>query len=271
MENGIKKLNDVIEYIEKNIREEITCSELAKIAVLSEYEFRRIFSFLVGIPLGEYIRKRRLSLAAEELKSGKYNVSEIATRYGYDAFSSFTRAFREMFGVSPSEAKQEKVKLELLTKPRFTLSVQAGMVMSYTEEELPEFTIKGICGESQLSDTCCCESVWQKYEKTQQKIESADNIIYAAYVNGERNVLCYIGMKTSTKDTEEGCLQIDGGKWLCFDLSVSASEKEINDFYERIIFSFLPSSIYEKDDNRPNVEVFGQDEYFIIMIPVRVK
>ena len=94
---------------------------------------------------------------------------------------------------------------------------------------------------------------------------------YAAYVNGERNVLCYIGMKTSTKDTEEGCLQIDGGNWLCFDLSVSASEKEINDFYERIIFSFLPSSIYEKDDNRPNVEVFGQDEYFIIMIPVRVK
>ena len=70
MENGIKKFNDVIEYIEKNIGQEITCSELAKITFLSEYEFRRIFSFLVGVPLGEYIRKRRLSLEAAELKSG---------------------------------------------------------------------------------------------------------------------------------------------------------------------------------------------------------
>lgn len=271
MENGIKKLNDVIEYIEKHIREEITCSELAKITLLSEYEFRRIFSFLVGIPLGEYIRKRRLSLAAEELKSKKYSVSKIAERYGYDALSSFARAFREMFGVSPNEAKQEKVRLEVLIRPRLTLSIPSGMVMSYTEEDLPEFAIKGVCGESHLSDTCCCESVWQKHEKAERKIESSDNVIYAAYVNGERNVICYIGMKTSTKDTEEGCLQIGGGKWLCFDVSVSASEKEINDYYERIIFSFLPSSIYEKDDNRPNVEVFGQDEYFTIMVPVRAK
>lgn len=269
MESGIKKINDVLEYIERHIFEEITCKELAQVAILSEYEFRRVFSFLLGVPIGEYIRKRRLTIAAEELKSGKKMVSELAISCGYDAPSSFTRAFKEEFGVSPSEAKNASTKLEVWVKPRLVLSVQGGMTMSYTEQTLPSFAIKGVCGESTLCDTCCCESVWQEFEKTEAGKTLSP--IYAAYVNGAQNVVCYIGEKIAVEEAEKnGSLAVLGGKWICFDLSVETPEKEVNDLYEKITYSFLSSSIYERDENRPNVEVFD-DQTLTVMIPVTVK
>ena len=66
MTNGIDKINQVVEYIEANLTEQIDCATLAKIATLSEYEFRRIFSFVIGIPVAEYIRKQGLYHAYTE-------------------------------------------------------------------------------------------------------------------------------------------------------------------------------------------------------------
>lgn len=70
MYNGIEKINAVIDYIEAHLCGDIQCTELARIAELSAYEFRRIFSFIVGVPVAEYIRTRRLSRAAEDIKLG---------------------------------------------------------------------------------------------------------------------------------------------------------------------------------------------------------
>ncbi len=269
MENGIKKINDVLEYIERHIFEDITCKELAQVAILSEYEFRRVFSFLLGVPIGEYIRKRRLTIAAEELKSGNRTVSELAFYCGYDAPSSFTRAFKEEFGVSPSEAKNASTKLEVWVKPRLVLSVQGGMTMSYTEQTLSSFAIKGVCGESTLCDTCCCESVWNEFEKMEEG--KSISPIYAAYVNGAQNVVCYIGEKvTLEKADENDSLIVSGGKWICFDLDVETPEKEINNLYEKITYSFLSFCIYERDQKRPNVELFDKAT-LTEMIPVTVK
>ena len=93
MFNGINKMNEVLELIESNLTGEISVKELAKTAALSEYEFRRIFSFVVGVPVGEYVRLRRLSLAAQELSAGTGTVSETGSKYGYEVPSSFARAF----------------------------------------------------------------------------------------------------------------------------------------------------------------------------------
>ena len=87
MNNGIDKINQVVEYIEANLTEQIDCATLAKIATLSEYEFRRIFSFVIGTPIAEYIRKRRLSVAAEELKAGGIGIADVGAKYGYDSAS----------------------------------------------------------------------------------------------------------------------------------------------------------------------------------------
>lgn len=94
MYNGIQKIEEVIEYIETHITEELDYDKLAFKMYLSVYEFRRIFSFVVGCPISEYIRKRRLSLAAMEIMtSEKVNLLEISEKYGYSNQSAFTRAF----------------------------------------------------------------------------------------------------------------------------------------------------------------------------------
>ena len=268
MNNGIDKINQVVEYIEANLTEQIDCATLAKIATLSEYEFRRIFSFVIGTPIAEYIRKRRLSVAAEELKAGGIGIADVGAKYGYDSASSFTRAFKEQFGITPQEVKSPDVKLNIFMKPRFELRVIGGATLEYTEKILESFSIKGVFGYSSLNDTCCCESVWKQYEESET--ESGDGCIYAAYANGEKNVLCYIGEKQAFSDNDEvGRISVRSGKWLCFDVRSDAPESEVNDLYEKIMFSFLPSGIYEKDDSRPNIERFSPDGSFTVMIPVR--
>ena len=94
---------DIINEIEENLTREIDINKLAKKATMSVYEFRRIFSFIAKISFGEYIRKRRLSLAALELCENKSNITEISIKYGYSSPSSFTRAFKEFHGISPLE------------------------------------------------------------------------------------------------------------------------------------------------------------------------
>ena len=270
MTNGIEKINQVVEYIESHLTEQIECSTLAKIATLSEYEFRRIFSFVIGIPVAEYIRKRRLSMAAEELKSGSDTISTVGAKYGYDSVSSFARAFKEQFGLSPQEVKDPDVKLTIYMRPRFELFVIGGGALEYTEKLLDPFCIKGICGTSPISDTCCCESVWAEYEKLSDETDS-ENDVYAAYINGKSDVLCYIGEKTAEIAQDNGSIFVKAGSWLCFDVEADSPESEINDLYNRINYSFFPSGIYERDEDRPNVERFSPDGSFTVMIPVKGK
>lgn len=263
---GIEKINEVIEYIEEHLGEPVSCGDLARITLLSEYEFRRVFSFIIGTPVAEYIRRRKLSVAAEELKSLRGSVSEIGAKYGYDSASSFTRAFKETFGVSPQEAKDPNVKLCVFTRPRLEFSVRGASDMAYTEKVLDAFSIEGVRGESALSDTCCCESVWATYEESDSTTPT-----YAAYLNGKENVICYIGKRVDFEKQGDAVIDVAAGKWACFDVSAKTGEREINDLYEQIIFSFLPSGIYKRDDSRPNVEVFEENGDFVIMIPVTNK
>ena len=209
-------------------------------------------------------------MAAEELKANDLSISEVGAKYGYDSPSSFTRAFKETFQVSPQEARSSDVRLEIFLKPQFHITVRGGGSIEYTEKVLDSFYIKGVCGTSPISDTCCCESVWAEYEKRSGTIDPESDI-YAAYVNGERDVLCYIGEKSDSLGLGEASLLVSGGRWLCFDVKSNSSELEINDLYNRINYSFLPSGIYERDLDRPNVENFFPDGSFTVMIPVKRK
>ena len=85
MTEGIKNVIAVIDEIENNITEEIDHKVLASKLALSVFEFRRIFAFIVGYPISDYIRYRRLSLAAYELISNPdLKVEKVAEKYGYE-------------------------------------------------------------------------------------------------------------------------------------------------------------------------------------------
>src|SRR5690625_2434258 len=104
--NSLEHMNQAVGYIERNLSNEIDYREVARIARCSEYHFKRMFSFLAGITLSEYVRKRRLTLAAFELKDKGEKVINVALKYGYHSPDAFTRAFQLIHGITPTEARR---------------------------------------------------------------------------------------------------------------------------------------------------------------------
>lgn len=143
MNTWIEGIQNAIEYIEENLTEEITVKEVAEKAYVSEFHFQRIFSVLCGFTVSEYIRKRRLALAAQELSGGNVKVIDIAVKYGYDSPDSFARAFTKFHGIIPSAAKEKGAKLRNFAPLRITVSLEGGTMMEYRIEEKLEFTIIG--------------------------------------------------------------------------------------------------------------------------------
>jgi len=125
------RLQAAIDYIEAHLTEELDVHDVAARAYISAFHFQRIFSSLCGMPLGEYIRRRRLTLAAQELsRSRRARVIDVAMKYGYDSPDSFTRAFRRFHGVVPSQAGLPGVTLQSFAPMKINLK-EGGTMLEY--------------------------------------------------------------------------------------------------------------------------------------------
>lgn len=140
----LKRMNAAIDYIEDNITGDIVYKELAKIACCPNYHFQRMFVFITEIPLSEYIRRRRLTLAAFELQQSNRSIIGIAQKYGYESHSSFTRAFSEMHGIAPVVARKPGAKLKAYPRMSFQISITGGEAMNYRIEEIGGFSTVGV-------------------------------------------------------------------------------------------------------------------------------
>lgn len=121
----IERFNSVINYIEENITQQIDYEEIAKIACCSSYHFQRMFTYMAGIPLSEYIRKRKMSLAAVDLQGGDKRVVDVAGKYGYNSPTAFNRAFHAIHGISPSAVKSGNVYVKSFPRLLFKLVVKS--------------------------------------------------------------------------------------------------------------------------------------------------
>ncbi|SED17156.1 AraC family transcriptional regulator [Streptomyces melanosporofaciens] len=139
----LERLNEALEHIESHLDQRIETAELARIAVTSEYHFRRLFSALAGIPLSEYIRRRRLTIAGAEVLAGERTLLEIAVRYGYGSGEAFARAFRAMHGVGPGDARRAGAVLRSQPRMSFRLVVEGSSSMRYRVVEKERFHVVG--------------------------------------------------------------------------------------------------------------------------------
>ncbi len=135
------RMNAAIGYIEDNLAGEIDYAEVAKKACCSTFHFQRMFFAIIGNTPVEYVRKRRLTLAARDLTSGNLRVIDIALKYGYDSPDSFTRAFRNVHGITPQAARAPGVKLTAFPRISFNIELKGGNDMDYTITEKKEFNI----------------------------------------------------------------------------------------------------------------------------------
>ncbi|WP_432004399.1 AraC family transcriptional regulator [Streptomyces parvus] len=140
----LERLNDAMEHIEAHLGERIEAADLARIAMTSEYHFRRMFSALAGLPLSEYIRRRRMTVAgAEVLGDRDRSLLDVATRYGYDTGEGFARAFRAVHGIGPGEARRTGAALRSQQRLTFRLVVEGSSAMRYSLVEKNAFRVVG--------------------------------------------------------------------------------------------------------------------------------
>ena len=102
----LKQWNEALDYLEEHLLEEVSLETLGRIACCGGYHFQRMFSYLAGVPLSEYIRRRRMTLAAAELRGGA-RVIDTALRYGYESPTAFNRAFQSVHGLPPSAVRRD--------------------------------------------------------------------------------------------------------------------------------------------------------------------
>ena len=263
MYNGIKKISQVIDYIEQNITTEIDCAVLAKMMGLSVYEFRRIFAFIVGCPISEYIRKRRLSLAACEIMLNKdINILNLSEKYGYSTQSAFTKAFGEQHGVTPLGLVKNKSGLKLFTCPKFELNVSGTETVKMKITETDEILVQGYSALSPITDTCCCEEVWNSfYSSPAEKMlsASADNeYIYAVYRNCGGNVECTIGTPVKGACGDLPFTRVPSGCWACFTLN-DTDDDYVNKIYSKIFYEWLNAAGVKRNESMPVTEVYPFD------------
>ncbi|MCR2785729.1 MULTISPECIES: AraC family transcriptional regulator [unclassified Microbacterium] len=138
----IAVLNRLVEYVEDHLTEEIDIAGLARMLGTTEYHVRRMFSSLAGMPLSEYIRRRRMSVAAADVL-GDGELLGIAVRYGYGSTEAFSRAFRAVHGVSPGDVRRNGGPLRTQPQLRFRLTVEGTTPMDTRITDRPAFRLVG--------------------------------------------------------------------------------------------------------------------------------
>ena len=138
-----QRMNLAIEYIENNLEGVLSVESVAKRAYCSKYHFHRMFFASFNITCAEYIRRRKLTLAAVELLNTDKSIFNIALKYGYESPNAFTRAFRNIHGINPSQARADSAMLSSYNRVFFPVKNKGGENMNYKIIEVPEFNIIG--------------------------------------------------------------------------------------------------------------------------------
>lgn len=140
----VESISEAITYIEENITEEVNIEDIAKYAGISPFYFQKGFAMLCGFTVGEYIRKRRLSLAGNDLIVSDEKIIDIALKYGYDSPDSFTKAFTRFHGVTPTCVRKEGAMIKSYASLKIKFLLKGGYTMDYKIVEKDAFTVMGV-------------------------------------------------------------------------------------------------------------------------------
>ena len=256
----IERMNRAMEYIEECAGKNPDPEILAGITLCSGDHFRRMFSSLAGITLTEYIRRRRMTLAALEMLKKDRRVLDVALEYGYGSADSFARAFQSVHGISPSEVR-EGGELTSWPRMRFSLTVKGAEEMNVRLMEKEEFRIVGIRKRVNLIFQGVNPEIQEMAEQLTPEIigylkslsdrEPAGIIIASADFSEGRmeekaRLDHYIGVATGRTDTEGdfAVLPVPAGTWAVFR-TVGPFPETLQDAWGRIYSEWFPASGYE--------------------------
>lgn len=275
----INRFNSAITYMEEHMKSEIDLEAVGRIAGCSSYHFQRMFTYMADVTLSEYIRRRRMSLAAVDLLSGE-KVIDVALAYGYDSPTAFNRAFKNIHGIAPSKISKEGARVKSYPPIHFHISVKGDCEMNYRIVKKEAFRIVGFSMPLEKELEKNLEKVPQMWGKAHANgdipglLEKMDGnmpgILGVSTCNNGEDWRYYIAV-TSSADLPDGMDEytVPAFTWAVF--SGVGTGLSIQDLERRIVMDWLPTSGYEYA-NGPDIEVYLNDDQvnmeYEVWIPV---
>lgn len=275
----IERLNDAVGYIEEHLTEEIDYERLGKIACCSSYHFQRMFTYMAGVPLSEYIRRMRMSLAAVDLQSTGIKIIDVAGKYGYNSPTAFNRAFQSVHGIAPSAVKNEGVSVKSFPPVSFKIIVKGVEEMNYRIETKAAFRIVGVSVPLEKDiekNFAVIPRKWQEIvmNGTLRKLTGLMDtqpmgVLGVSTCNDTEPWRYYIAVSSSQTDKDLEECTVPAATWAVFP--GAGTNQSIQELERRIVTEWLPTSGYEYG-NAPDVEVYlnpdPQNAQYEVWIPV---
>lgn len=252
-------LNKVIDYIEKNLTNDITLADICKVASCSDYALRNVFYYLTGLTLSEYIKYRKLSEANKDLLNNE-KVTDVAYKYGYESVDGFSRAFKAWSGLLPSEAAKLNI-CKTLPKLTFNIDVKGGNSMDYRIVEMPKFFIAGVSKRVPMkfegvnnAIVELAQSITQEQREEMHTLKNIEpfEVVNASYEHDydfqkdEGELTHMIGVLTTKENISSNLdkIRIPACTWAVFP-NKGPFPETLQNTYARIYSEWLPVSGYE--------------------------
>lgn len=255
----LKELNHVVEYIEEHLTEDITLEDISQYAGVSDYHFRKIFYYLSGLPLSEYIKNRKLSEANKDLLKEE-RVTDVAYKYGYASLDGFTRAFKAWSGFLPSDVAKKGMS-KSFPKLSFYIDVKGGESMDYKLVDMPAFKFAGVSkrvpmqfeGENNAIVELA-NSITEEQSEAMHAIQNIEpyevvNVSYEhdhSFMKDEGDLTHLIGVLTTEEKVSEtlDTIEVPAYTWAVFP-NEGPFPETLQQTYARTYSEWLPVSDYE--------------------------
>lgn len=212
--NWFESMMNSIDYIEDHLTENISISDIAKVANASPFYYQRMFMLMTDLSVQTYIRNRRLTLAAMELMQKKTKIIDIAIKYGYDSSEAFSRAFKKMHGASPSSVRTDRTPINAFLKLMIQITLKGDLPMKYRLEKKPEFSFYGIAREFSTIDGANFKEIPLFWQETMQ------NGSFQTMISNAKDGNC-LGV----------CMPMDMQKDTSFDYVIGGFSDQVVDSY----------------------------------------
>lgn len=284
----MQRMNDALAYLEAHLEGEADIAQAARLAGCSPYHFQRVFTYMAGVPLMEYLRRRRLTQAAFALQQTQDKVIDIALRAGYDSPTAFTRAFHALHGITPSQARQPGRRFTSFAPISFQISIKGVQAMNYQIQEMGAFRVVGAKMTTYTENNQSHTDIPRFWGQSHQ---DATIPRLLPLMQGEPQGLLgicagdwqtlgefdyYIAV-ASDMPVPEGMHEytVPAGTWAIFEAR-GPLPSALQEAQHRVMTEWLPGSGYEYAD-APDIEVYtagdqASPEYLsYVWLPVRVK
>ena len=262
------RLNELVQYIEKHLTEKLEYDKLARILAVNEYTLYRIFLFITNMSLTEYIRKRRLSMAAMELLNSNSKVIDVAVKYGYNSSISFSRAFKKMMGFNPKDIKKNKDFIKLFPILRFNDASDNTLEFEYREVNNLSLELYGI-STNEIKVFEIPKYADRLWKETINNYGDSINFDYGVVIydnlsqNQNGSAKYFVSSKEKFKNGKK--IEILNKDYLVFKLK-SIEAEEISEFTKKIYKNFISEFGYNVDRS-PDIEEYI-DGITYIHIPI---